>query len=138
MVLGASGSSLGGDTFLGGRAYTINEKVRISIRTTSLEQYRKFLPSGEMSGRLADLVFYYLGHRYEFDVELSLPARLAPPARLGMSGELGWTSWIAPRTAEAGEQDYLSDARFDPAQRRRSAEAVAPAGKKPEQRKTGR
>lgn len=121
MVLGASGSSLGADTFLGGRVYSINEKVRIAIRTTSLEQYRGFLPSGGMSGRLADAVFYYLGYRYEFDVQLALPKRLAPPVRLGASGELGWTSWIAPDTESASEADWLADARFDPMQRRRSA-----------------
>jgi type VI secretion system protein ImpH len=138
MMLGAAGSSLGADTFLGARAYTINEKVRVSIRTTSLEQYRQFLPSGDMSGRLADLIFYYLGHRYEFDVELSLPARLAPPVRLGQSGELGWTSWMAPRTAEAGEHEYLSDARFDPMQRRRSVETEKQTKKKARERKSGR
>jgi type VI secretion system protein ImpH len=129
MMLGASGSSLGLDTFLGGRVYSINEKVRIAIRTTSLDQYRGFLPSGGMSGRLADAVFYYLGHRYEFDVQLALPKRLAPPARLGVSGELGWTSWIAPDTGSAGEADLLSDARFDPMQRRRSAAEAEPRGK---------
>jgi type VI secretion system protein ImpH len=129
MMLGASGSSLGVDSFLGGRLYSINEKVRIFIRTTSLAQYRGFLPSGSTSGRLADIVFYYLGHRYEFDVQLALPKRLAPPARLGVSGELGWTSWIAPDTEAAGEKEFLSDARFDPMLRRRAA-AEAETGHK--------
>jgi type VI secretion system protein ImpH len=129
MMLGASGSSLGADTFLGGRVYSINDKVRIAIRTTSLEQYRAFLPSGGMSGRLADAVFYYLGHRHEFDVQLALPKRLAPAARLGVSGELGWTSWIAPDTGAAGEADWLADARFDPMQRRRSSAEAGAKGK---------
>ena len=128
MMLGASGSSLGVDTFLGGRLYSINEKVRIFIRTTNLAQYRGFLPSGSTSGRLADIVFYYLGHRYEFDVQLALPKRLAPPARLGVSGELGWTSWIAPDTEGAGEADFLSDARFDPMLRRRAASEAGRPG----------
>jgi type VI secretion system protein ImpH len=138
MALGTAGSSLGVDTFLGGRAYSINEKVRIAIRTNSLEQYRSFLPSGDLSERLADLVFYYLGHRYEFDVQLALPARLAPPSRLGVSGELGWTSWIAPKTAEADAAVYLSDARFDPMKRRRSVEADGTIKKKARERKSGR
>ena len=50
-----------------------------------------------MADKLADLVFFHVGHRFEYDVELSLPARLAPPARLGVAGQLGWTSWVAPR-----------------------------------------
>jgi len=136
MALGSSGSSLGADSFLGARAYSINEKVRICIKTKSLEQYRTCLPSGGLSDRLADLVFFYLGHRYEFDVQLSLPARLAPPAQLGVSGELGWTSWIAPKpTGDDGA--YLNDARFDPMRKRRSNEAEAQTKRKRGSAKAG-
>ena len=138
MALGTNGSSLGVDTFLGMRAYSINDKIRIGIKTTTLEQYRTFLPSGGLSERLADLVFYYLGHRFDFDVQLSLPARLAPPTRLGVSGELGWTSWISPKPVEPGNEEiYLSDARFDPMRRRRSTETETNNKKKRGSAKTG-
>lgn len=122
MAVGARGSSLGVDTFVGMRSYSINDKFRISIKTTSLEEYTALLPNAAMADRLADLVFFHIGHRFEYDVELSLPARLAPPARLGISGQLGWTSWVAPR-ADAGPDEYLSDARFDLAERRKAAQA---------------
>jgi type VI secretion system protein ImpH len=124
MALGERGSGLGVDTFVGARAYSINDKFRITIRTTSLEQYTGLLPNAPMSDRLADLVFFHIGHRFEYDVELALPARLAPPAQLGTSGQLGWTSWVAPR-ADAGADEYLSDARFDLAERRKAAQAEA-------------
>jgi type VI secretion system protein ImpH len=123
MALGARGSGLGVDSFVGTRAYSINDKFRIAIKTTSLEQYSGLLPNAPMSDNLADLVFFHIGYRFEYDVELSLPARLAPPARLGESGQLGWTAWIAPR-ADAGEDEYLSDARFDLAERRKAAQAA--------------
>ena len=87
---------------------------------------RRLLPAGELSEILTDLVFYYLGHRFEFDVELGLDARLATPVRLGVSGELGWTSWMAPKQPKDGETIVLRDARFDPMERRRET-----AGKKP-------
>lgn len=125
MALGARHSALGVDSALGAMSYSINDKIRIRIVAASLAQYRKFLPSGELSEKLTDLVFYYLGHRFDFDVELSLDAELAPPARLGVSGELGWTSWMAPKTPPPGTKVYLSDARFSPMQRRQEAAARA-------------
>lgn len=122
MALGARGSALGVDTFVGSRAYSINDKFRVTIKTTSLEQYTGLLPNAQMADNLADLVFFHVGYRFEYDVELSLPARLAPPAQLGVSGQLGWTSWVAPRT-DAGEDEYLTDARFNLAERRKAAQA---------------
>jgi type VI secretion system protein ImpH len=122
MSLGARGSALGVDTFVGNRAYSINDKFRITIRTESLEQYTSLLPSGPAADNLADLVFFHIGYRFEYDVELALPARLAPATQLGVSGQLGWTSWISP-PADVGEDDYLTDARFDLAERRKAAQA---------------
>ena len=124
MSLGSRHSLLGADAALGQRAYSINDKIRISIRATSLEQYRRFLPSGDLSEKLTDLVFYYLGHRFDFDVELALDARQAPPVRLGASGELGWTSWMAPAAPPEGETVYLRDARFSPMERRLAASSA--------------
>ncbi len=113
-ALGTQRSGLGVDTALGGMAYSINDKIRIKLRSSSLEQYRRFLPSGDLADKLADLVFYYLGHRFDFDIELALDAELAPPARLGVSGELGWTSWMTPKRPPEGQKIYLNDARFHP------------------------
>ncbi len=131
MRLGAQGSSLGQDTFIGARAYSINDKFRITIVTQSLEDYTDLLPSHSTADRLADLVFFYVGHRFEYDVELSLPAHLAPPVRLGESGQLGWTSWITPPRGPEAEGRYVSDARFNLSERRRARKAEKSAGRKP-------
>lgn len=124
MTLGARHSGLGVDAALGMRAYSINDKIRIRITANSLAQYRRLLPAGDLSDKLADLVFYYLGHRSDFDVELGIAAELAPPVRLGVSGELGWTSWMAPLQKQDEEKTYLRDARFDPMERRRNVAAT--------------
>ena len=99
-------------------ALTRNDKICIVIKTRDLGEYRKFLPRGTMFDKLTDLVFFYIGHRLEFDVKLLLPARHAPAARLGVSGELGWTAWIAPNN-DAGDDVYFDDARFNALERRR-------------------
>lgn len=124
MAVGQRGSSLGADSFLGAMVYSINDKFRVAIRTTSLEQYSSLLPNATLADKLADLIFFYVGHRYEYDVELSLPAPLAPPTRLGASGLLGWTSWIAPPKGPEAEGRYLNDARFNLSERRKAAKSA--------------
>lgn len=120
-AIGRQGSTLGVDSFVGTRAYSINDKIRVRIVAGTLEEYRNFLPSGARFENLVDLVFFYVGHRADFDMELALRADLAPAVELGKSGQLGWTSWIAPKKPGAGAPAYLSDARFNPMEQRRAA-----------------
>jgi type VI secretion system protein ImpH len=123
LLLGAE-AMLGLGTYLGDRVYSINEKICILIKARDLRHYRQFLPTGELSDQLTDLVFFYIGHRFEFDVRLSLPARYAPATQLGQSGELGWTAWIAPDN-DAGDAVYFDDAHFNALERRRAQRAAA-------------
>lgn len=116
-TLGRNGSALGTDTVLGVRTYSIKDKFRISLKATSFEQYMAMLPNGQIARQIADLVFFYAGHRFEYDVELLLLARQAPSVQLGVSGQLGWTSWVGQNT-EAEDGRYLNDARFDLSERR--------------------
>jgi type VI secretion system protein ImpH len=123
LLLGAE-AMLGLGTYLGDRVYSINEKICILIKARDLRHYRQFLPTGELSDQLTDLVFFYIGHRFEFDVRLSVPARYAPATQLGQSGELGWTAWIAPDN-DAGDAVYFDDAHFNALERRRAQRAAA-------------
>ncbi|MEM8812114.1 MAG: type VI secretion system baseplate subunit TssG [Pseudomonadota bacterium] len=116
--IGASGCGLGSDAAIGQRSYSINDKFRIQIRTHSLKEYRRYLPSGDLSDALTDLIFFYIGHQFEYDVQLSLPAKYAPASQLGRSGQIGWTAWVAPDTDQP-ESVFLSDAVFQPMERRR-------------------
>lgn len=134
MALGTAGSSLGTDTFLGQRARSINDKFRIRIAANDLEQYRQFLPGGGLSEKLADLVFFYIGHRFEFDVELGLRADLAPPVELGRAGQLGWTTWVAPGKPADREVHYFYDARFSPMEIQRKSDRRRQAEKSAEKR----
>ena len=58
---------------------------------------------------------FYIGMALEYDVELALPAGEAAPIRLGQTGQLGWTSWLAPDWSRRDE--WRTDARFDLAAR---------------------
>jgi type VI secretion system protein ImpH len=112
--LGAQGSTLGRDCRLGSRVQSVNEKIRISVRTESLPEYQSFLPGGGNFARLADVLFWYLGPETDVDIAPSLPADQVKGAALGRGTALGWTGWIAPRAARPGL--YLGDAVFSSAQ----------------------
>jgi type VI secretion system protein ImpH len=123
LLIGQEDAALGVNTYLGDRVYSINDKICIVIRARDLRQYRQFLPTGELFDQLTDLIFFYIGHRYEFDVRLALPARHAPPVRLGQSGELGWTAWTAPNN-DVGDDVYFEDAHFNALERRQAQRAA--------------
>ncbi|MEM6762429.1 MAG: type VI secretion system baseplate subunit TssG [Pseudomonadota bacterium] len=111
--LGGANSGLGVDIMLGSTVLTFDEKVRIRVIVTSLEEYESFLPSGPNAERLADAINFYLGDELDWDVELALPTALAPPTTLGKSGRLGWTGWMTPQHPSQTEA-LLADARFRP------------------------
>lgn len=108
--LGQQGSQLGVNCRLGARVQSVNEKIRVSVRTESLPQYQSFLPGGSSFTRLTELLFWYLGHETEVEIAPSLPADQVRGMTLGKSGALGWTGWLSPPAAPPGT--YRGDAVF--------------------------
>lgn len=123
-LLGQKGSALGVDTLIGGSVFSVQDKIRIRIHVKDLAEYESFLPSGKQCEQLADAVFFFIGDQLDWDVELALPSWAAEPAKLGRSGRLGWTGWMAPNWTDA-EQTERCDARFHPASSRRAKKRVA-------------
>jgi type VI secretion system protein ImpH len=111
-MVGKANASLGRDMLLGAGVYSVQDKFRLRIYVVSLAHYREFLPTGKLARLLADMVFFYAGSEMEWDVELALPAGEAEPMRLGKSGQLGWTTWMAPNWAD-DKSAIRTDARFD-------------------------
>jgi type VI secretion system protein ImpH len=116
-------ASLGRDTLVGASFYSVQDKIRIRIYVADMKAYRRFLPQGDFCEPLADLFFFYVGDELDFDLELAIPAKSVEPIKLGKTGDLGWTSWLAPDWAAA--EAYRCDARFHPAERMREKRAKA-------------
>jgi type VI secretion system protein ImpH len=114
--LGSNLSTLGVGAMLGSTFFSVEDKIRIRIYARDLVEYKRFLPDGDRCERLVDLVFFYLGEEWDWDVELAIPATKVQPVCLGKSGELGWTTWLSPDLAAKG---YRCDALFHPAERMR-------------------
>ncbi|WP_395697040.1 type VI secretion system baseplate subunit TssG [Methylocella sp.] len=114
---------LGVDALVGASFFSVQDKIRIRVFVADMAAYRRFLPQGEFCGKLADLVFFYVGEALDYDLELAIPAKAVEPTRLGRAGALGWTSWVAPDWTRA--DGIRADARFSPAERMRQARAEA-------------
>jgi type VI secretion system protein ImpH len=113
-ILGARNSGLGTDLLVGKASYSVQDKIRIRVYVEDMNAYLHFLPEGETCEKLVDLVFFYIGAELEWDMEIALPAAKVTATQLGVSGALGWTTWMAPNYAA---KEYVCDARFSPVER---------------------
>jgi type VI secretion system protein ImpH len=115
-AIGQKNSALGADILVGSSVFSVQDKIRIRIYAKNMAEYTQFLPTGGRCEPLADIVFFYIGDQLDWEIELAIPTRAVEPVRLSKFGQLGWTSWVSPRVAEA-EEGYRCDARFHPAER---------------------
>jgi|GEM_PF-169883 len=134
--LGRGGAgSLGLDTIVGDRVYSVSDKIRIRIFTRSLEEYRKFLPPtrtkpNPWTEKLFDLIDFYLGLEVEYEIELALPRRCASSVQMNRSNSatLGHIGWLKPAAIDEDtspppddeDEEMLADTRFRPVRRHTS------------------
>jgi type VI secretion system protein ImpH len=112
--LGQSNAALGTNLSIGASIFSVQDKIRIRIFVRDIEQYQRFLPTGDLCEPLADAVFFYFGDQLEWETELAIPAGKVVPTRLGTFGRLGYTSWMSPNWTSA--DPYRCDARFHPSE----------------------
>lgn len=107
--LGESGISgrLGQDTILGERVWQRQDKFRILLGPLSLERYESFLPSGKSFKALVAVVRNFVGMECMWEVNLILKKEEKPVTCLGVSGVLGWTSWLQTKKQVDHVEDLL-------------------------------
>lgn len=88
------GGCLGRDTIIGERVWQRQDKFQIRLGPLSLDRYESFLPSGKSFKALVAVVRNYIGIEYLWEINLILKKEEKPVTCLGVSGTLGWTSWI--------------------------------------------
>ena len=94
--LGGTFCNLGADMIVGAKVYDRTGKFRVSVGPVGFEEFKHYLPSGELMGRLRELIKLYLIDELEHDVEVWLKGEEVPKLKMGgMTGGamLGWTSW---------------------------------------------
>jgi type VI secretion system protein ImpH len=114
------GASLGLGAVLGARVWDHQGKFRIHLGPLTLAQYEGFLPAtpadqkgvrggGALLRKLVDWVRFYLCFELDWDVRLNLKREEVPALKLGVSGQLGWTTWLGARTAASDADDLCLD-----------------------------
>jgi type VI secretion system protein ImpH len=122
--LGPESKTLGVSAVIGARVWDHQSKFRIHLGPLTLAQYESFLPVKGDAGtdgrplatplrKLVDWVRFYLCYELDWDVRLLLQRAEVPALRLGVKGQLGWTTWLGTRrsTADAGDL-YLNGENF--------------------------
>jgi len=92
---------LGKTTFLGKRVPNSQNRFRLQVGPLNEAQFADFLPNGTALKPMRTLIEMYVGHEYDFDIQLILDRRRIPELRLGQT-RLSWDSWL---NAAARTQD---------------------------------
>ncbi len=108
-VQGAIGV-LGQSTRVGTQVYDRQSRFRVVVGPLALEEYRRFLPRGDLLGRLLELVQRYAGDELRWDARLILREPDRRATILGSSGLLGQTSNLGQADGGAATfQDLIID-----------------------------
>jgi type VI secretion system protein ImpH len=104
-----STGQLGVSAVIGTRSWQCQHKFRIIIGPLSLQDFERYLPTGDRYESLAILVKNYIGYEYAWDVNLVLEKDDVPTVQPGQYGQLGWTSWLEVDKREVDSNDlYLN------------------------------
>ncbi len=85
---------LGTTAVVGSRIWDCQHNFRIRFGPMELSDYERMLPGGQSFERVKTWVLNYVGQQFHWDVQLVLKAGEVPDSCLGISGRLGWTSWL--------------------------------------------
>jgi type VI secretion system protein ImpH len=94
--LGAANCFLGHDLNLGARVRDRCGKFRVQMGPLKFGDFQRFLPISEDYAAMVNLVRLYAPDRLDFDIQVKLEAREAPPLQLSSRSpkRLGWTSFL--------------------------------------------
>ncbi len=107
--LGASPQTgtLGTSVLIGSHVWQCQHKFRLIVGPIGFQDYRRLLPGSSTLQRLVDLVRQYVGDEHTWDLQLILKKEELPAFRLGASGGLGWTSWLAGAALHGNADDLV-------------------------------
>ena len=93
--MGKSFCRMGEDLIVGASVYDRTGKFRVSVGPMGMQDFMRFLPNGELTAKLKELVRLYLIDHLDFDLEVWLKGDEVPPLQFGgaIAPMLGWTTW---------------------------------------------
>ena len=113
---GVSGR-LGVDAVAGSHVWNVQCKFRVRIGPLPWDRFLEFLPDRSPIAQrkslflLMQLIRFYAGVDFDFDVQLVLDRRTVPAAQLDSTSplgiRLGWNSWLVQKTPECDPDDAV-------------------------------
>jgi type VI secretion system ImpH/TssG family protein len=97
--LGQSFAVLGGDAMLGQQVRSASDAFRVVIRAKNFRDYQSLLPTGNRFAIAAEALDAFKPGHLEWDICLEIDDHEAPPARLDGCAQLGWSSWVKPKSS---------------------------------------
>ena len=91
---------VGANTIVGGRVYSVQQRVRVVLGPLNWNQFQRFLPVGRSFKRLADWMRLYTTLSVDWDAQPILKASEIRSTCLGRNdgtGLLGWTTWLSTK-----------------------------------------
>ena len=88
------GNCVGGGAVLGRAVWDRQHNFRIHVGPLDAQAFAALLPDGDNLPRIVPLVKHYVGDELHWDLRLVLKRDQVRPARPGVYGRLGWTSWL--------------------------------------------
>jgi type VI secretion system protein ImpH len=115
---------LGVTAVAGDRVWDVQGKIRVRLGPLRYDQFLRYLPDRTPdAGRkafflLSQLVRFYVGPEFDFDVQLVLRAEDVPACELtddpAAGPRLGWNCWLLTDRAAEPAEDALFDGDDDP------------------------
>lgn len=110
--IGAANAQLGMDTVCGSFIWDCQTKFRVSLGPMHLQEFLRFLPTGDLLRPIFSLVRYMVGIEYEFEVRILLRREEVPPCILGAESpcapRLGWSTWSKSPGHVHQEDPYIT------------------------------
>lgn len=93
-----SASRLGRGAVVGDEIWDPQSRIRLRIGPLDLDEYERFLPTGDSFERLRGLTRYFSNDEHEFEVQLVLAQSSVPGFVVGsddLEQPLGWSTWLS-------------------------------------------
>jgi type VI secretion system protein ImpH len=101
--LGLDPATLGDGAFLGGALWRSQHKFEIVLGPLTLSRLEGLLPGARGLRELVDLVRLFTNDEWTWQLRLLLLEEEIPRTRLGLSGKLGWVSWLGAHRGVADD-----------------------------------
>lgn len=106
---GDDAAALGIGSVLGAAVWSCRHAFQVVCGPLRFADFRRLLPGQPSLARLRDLVRNYVGDELGWTLRLVLRRGEVPECRLGVAGQLGWTSWIGRREVTRDADEVVID-----------------------------